>query len=368
MRYDNVFKFLLFTFIAGSIVGLLAGLFVTGPRNSATAGTRVAAESTTTSTTAPPSQQAQEPMTPDRAKAMGANEMGMIPVLMYHKITKPQNMEEAEPDYCRSALHFQQDVELLKSEGYYPITVKEMVTGSIDIPAGKSPVVLTFDDSSPGQYRILDDGSIDPQSAVGILHAATEDGTWPLRASFFILLEVNPPDNIIFGQPDFEQEKLKQLVEWGCEVGSHTYTHLDMQKSSADMITKELAQSQKKLQDLIGGGYKVFTLAIPYGNFPDNVDLLPSGEYQGFAYTYKAALAVAGGPSVSPFSTKFDSMHISRIEVQGDSLKQAINALKKTPELRYVSDGDPAVISAPADLAEELGTLQDNLGRPVITY
>ena len=81
-----------------------------------------------------------------------------------------------------------------------------------------------------------------------------------------------------------------------------------------------------------------------------------------------AALEVAGGPSYSPFSTKFDPMRILRIEVQHDALKRAVDNLKKNPDLRYISDGDPAVVSVPASTSEKLGNLADKLGRPVITY
>lgn len=368
MRYDKVFKFLLFAFIVGSALGLIGGL-VLGGRGSASAQSGKAASAKTkavTSTTL--EEKAPEPMTAEKARAIGANELGMVLVLEYHKITKPDDQTAPEPDYCRSALHFRQDVELLKAEGYYPITVKELATGTIDIPAGKSPVVLTFDDSSIGQYRILDDGTVDPECAVGILQSAAKDGTWPVKAAFFPLLDVDVPEHILFGQPDFVQQKLQNLARWGCEIGSHTYTHLNMKKSSADVIRKELALSQKKIQDLVGGGYKVYTLSVPFGEYPENLSLLESGEYDGVSYSYQAALAVTGGPSYSPFSTKFDPMHILRVIVQHDELKKVVDDLKKTPGLRYISDGDPAVISVPATTAEKLGGLKEKLGRPVITY
>ncbi|NLG67301.1 MAG: polysaccharide deacetylase family protein [Actinobacteria bacterium] len=368
MRYDKVFRFLLFAFIIGSALGLVGGLVLGGERHASAHSTKAPAGKgkATTSTTA--ADKAPEPMTAERARAIGANELGMVLVLEYHKITKPEDQNAPEPDYCRSALHFKQDIELLKSEGYYPITVKELATGNIAIPAGKSPVVLTFDDSSPGQYRVLEDGSIDPECAVGILQAAAKDGTWPMKASFFVLLDVTPPDNILFGQPDLQQEKMRNLVKWGCEVGSHTYTHLNFQKSTSDVIRKELALSKQKIEQLVGGDYQVYTLCVPYGAYPEDVSILRNGEHEGVSYAYKAALEVAGGPSYSPFSTKFDPMRILRIEVQHDALKRAVDNLKKNPDLRYISDGDPAVVSVPASTSEKLGNLADKLGRPVITY
>ena len=94
-------------------------------------------------------------MTAERARAIGANEMGQVLVVMYHLI------DSEESEWTHTPEDLRKDIALLKSEGYYPINVRDLASGNIDIPAGKSPVVITFDDSSPGQYRILDDGTVD---------------------------------------------------------------------------------------------------------------------------------------------------------------------------------------------------------------
>ncbi|MBC7293259.1 MAG: hypothetical protein H5T84_03965, partial [Thermoleophilia bacterium] len=118
----------------------------------------------------------------------------------------------------------------------------------------------------------------------------------------------------------------------------------------------------------IGGGYQVTTIAVPFGDYPADESLIASGEYNGKKYAYTAALALGGNPAPSPFSTKFNPLHIPRIAVTSDTLKAAIDKFKKHPELRYISDGDPAAVSAPAKLAAQLGNLRDNLGRPVVRY
>ena len=50
-----------------------------------------------------------------------------------------------------------------------PVTASALVMGRIDLPRGASPVVLTFDDSATSQAALLEDGRIDPDSAVGIM-------------------------------------------------------------------------------------------------------------------------------------------------------------------------------------------------------
>jgi hypothetical protein len=54
--------------------------------------------------------------------------------------------------------------------------------------------------------------------------------------------------------------------------------------------------------------------------------------------------------------------------VRGEALIELIEHLKKNPQLRYVSDGDPAAVTVPKDLDGELGRPLSELGRPLISY
>jgi peptidoglycan/xylan/chitin deacetylase (PgdA/CDA1 family) len=301
-------------------------------------------------------------MTPEKARALHANEMGEIPVLMYHLISHTNSQFNRTPD------EFRNDIADLITDGYYPVNVRDLASGNLDVPAGKSPVVITFDDSSEGQYRILPDGSLDPNCAVAIMNQAADGGGWAKRASFYPLIDVTPPDHDIFGQPDLQQEKLRDLVAWGYEVGSHTVTHLNLKTASTKEATKQLEQSQATLESMIGADYQVTSLALPFGEYPANDAILASGTYQGHAYHYTAALKEAGGPAFSPFSSKFQALHINRIQVTGNTLKSVLALLNKHPELRYVSDGDPTTISAPRNLPAQLGTLRNDTSRPIVRY
>jgi len=365
MRRDKVLRFLTIAFVAGAFIGLVCGLAFGGASPTSTskavAQTDKGGSDSATAASLVSSASA-APMTPERAKAIGANEMGQVLVLMYHLI------DSEETEWTRTPENFRKDIALLKSEGFYPINVRDLASGNIDIPAGKSPVVITFDDSSPGQYRILDDGTLDPDSAVGILQEAVKAGNWAPRASFFCLLDVVPKERELFGQPDRQQEKLRNLVEWGYEIGSHTVTHLDLKKASTTEATKQLAESQATLERLIGGGYAVTSLSIPFGEYPAKDSLIASGQYDDTKYAYTAGLSLGATPSASPFSSGFKALHIPRIRGSANYITTAIADFKKNPELRYISDGDPTTVSAPADLASKLGNLRTDLGRPVVRY
>ncbi|OFW60573.1 MAG: hypothetical protein A2133_11985 [Actinobacteria bacterium RBG_16_64_13] len=364
MRRDKVFRFVTVAFAVGAFIGLVCGLAFGGagsgtPKADAlTTDTSPDASTVSSEVASEPA----EPMTADRARAIGANELGQVLVVMYHLI------DTEEGEWTRTPENFRSDIALLKAEGYYPINIRDLASGNIDLPAGKSPVVITFDDSSPGQYRILDDGTLDPDSAVGILQAAVQGGGWAPRATFFCLLDVTPKERELFGQPDLQREKLNNLVDWGYEVGSHTISHLDLAKAATEDVVWQLAESQMTLQELIGGGYKVSSISVPFGNYPDDDSILASGEYKGSPYGYSAAVSIATRASASPFSTKFNALHIPRIRGSANYLTDAIQNFKDHPELRYISDGDPTTVSAPADLADDLGELNSDLGRPVVQY
>jgi peptidoglycan/xylan/chitin deacetylase (PgdA/CDA1 family) len=358
-------------FVVGAVFGLTGGLVFGGSKGTASAKTPGVTKAATSITvkggsaaTSTTQGAAAAPVTAERARAIGANEMGQIMVIEYHII----GPGEAESQYTRTPENFAKDLALLQAEGYYPINLRDMISGNIEVPAGKSPVVLTFDDSSIGQYRLLDNGTLDPACAVGMLQAAVQQGNWASRATFFPLLDVDAPDRVVFGQESQKKAKVQQLVKWGYEIGSHTISHLNLKKANTAEAVKQLAVSKATLEGLAGNGYVVQTLSVPFGEYPSDDSIIAGGTYEGKKYTYKGAVEVAGGPSASPFSTLFKPLHILRIQMTGSALKNAVDAYKENPELRFVSDGDPAAISAPNAIVAKLGALQENLGRPVVRY
>ena len=97
--------------------------------------------------------------------------MGRIPVLMYHLIG------DKESSWGRERGNFRKDLELLYERGYRPVNMVDVLDKRIDLPEGLSPVVFTFDDASPSQFRYIEqpDGKlvIDSTSAVGIWRSTT---------------------------------------------------------------------------------------------------------------------------------------------------------------------------------------------------
>jgi peptidoglycan/xylan/chitin deacetylase (PgdA/CDA1 family) len=271
-----------------------------------------------------------------------ANELGKVLVLEYHRLGYPELRYQRTPDNLRA------DLERLYQSGYYPVNFIDIIHGLPNVPPGKKPIVLTFDDSDISQFRVLDDNTIDADSAIGIIFDfhSQHPQEWPTKATFFVLGNDTPSYYSIFGQPEWAKAKVKLLVDLGMEVGSHTVSHTDLSTATAERIYWELAVSQHILEDMIPG-YQVQSLSVPFGGFPYTLEFLKAGQWDNLSYTYTANAAAWGGANVSPFDPDFEPYHISRLEVTATSIDHWLTYFDLNPHEYFVADGDPSRVTAP---------------------
>ncbi len=289
------------------------------------------------------------------ARAARADETGRVMVLEYHRVGGDPGLA---PEWTISSPEFREELEYLRSHGYHPVNLRDFVRNQIDVPAGRTPVVLAFDDSSDSQFTLIRrEGRWipDPGGAVGVLadfHRRHPD--WPLRATWFVLPAADPPNNF-FGQPRLVKRKLEYLTRQGMEVGSHTLYHADLASATPEEIRRQLALSIVEIRRRLPG-YDVTTLGIPFGQYPDDETLLRSGEWEGHRYAFEAAVEVAGGPSLPPGAHGFDPMHAPRVQTgrgPGQS-REVFEYFERRPSERYRSDGDPDTIAFPKAHATRL--------------
>jgi hypothetical protein len=233
--------------------------------------------------------------------------------------------------------------------------MNDYVHGKIDIKAGTHPVILTFDDSSPGQFRYLVQNgrkTIDPDCAVGILlDLKKRHPDFGAKATFFVLPAADEP-NRLFGQPEFESEKLEKLAELGFEIGNHTLWHANLKKYEEGTVRKQLALAVQAIQSSVPG-YDIQALALPFGNYPRNLSWAVEGSYRNVSYHNLAILKVAGGPARSPFNLQWDPLHLPRIQVEGKALEGLIRYYEKHTDEIFISDGRPDTATFPAGLKSE---------------
>jgi peptidoglycan/xylan/chitin deacetylase (PgdA/CDA1 family) len=278
------------------------------------------------------------------------NELGRVMILEYHKIDYP------EERWTRTPENFRRDLETLYAKGYRLINLGDLLDRNIKIPAGTTPVVLTFDDSSPGQFRYIEaNGSvqIDPKSAIGILEAfIAEKPDFGRGGTFYVLPGASKP-NRLFNQPEYEAKKLLFLVSHGYEIGNHTLWHANLANYPEATVRAQVAEAQVWIQRHVPD-YKTRTLALPHGVYPPDVNWVLNGSAKGTTYHHDAVLMVAGGPAPSPFSRTFDPVRLPRIQAVERDLAYWLNYFDKNPNERFVSDGDANSVTVPAASRDRL--------------
>lgn len=197
-------------------------------------------------------------VTPVAAKApaeVGANELGRVPVLMYHQLTeKPTSV------YDRTPADFRSELERLAREKYVPVTARDFQTGRIDIPAGTHPVVLTFDDSTNSQVRLNPDGTPARDTAVAILtETARKYPSFKPAATFFVNADAFSATG--------SNKALTWLKEHGYEVANHTDRHENLRSLDETGARRAITAGQQAIEKA-APGTRVTSLALPFGAMP----------------------------------------------------------------------------------------------------
>ncbi|MEC3952616.1 polysaccharide deacetylase family protein [Nocardia sp. CDC153] len=308
----------------------------------------------TTATAPPPATTPPAPTSrpPDPA-TVAANELGQIPILMYHRI-------EAEPsgEYDQTPAKFTAELDRLYTENYRPITIAQYLTGGIDLPAGTHPVVLTFDDSTRTQLALTDSGDPTPDCAVGLLeqfHSRHPD--FAATATFYV-------NNDPFGD---DPRALPWLVRHGYDIGAHTATHPNLGQLNATDVQRELVENVRAIT-AAAPGTPIRSMALPLGVYPADKSLASAGSWDNTAYTFDAVLLVGANPAPSPIATTMDPKALPRIRsgrspIPFDSTYW-LDWLAANPSARYTSDGDPGHVSFPRALAEQLGQRWSTTAQP----
>jgi peptidoglycan/xylan/chitin deacetylase (PgdA/CDA1 family) len=316
------------------------------------------------------------------------NEAGAIMVIMYHRFLA----DEPNNDLNRQPASFRKDIETLHAKGYFPVNASDLVENNMDVPAGKTPVVLTFDDALPSQFKVtIKDGkpSIDPNCAVGILETFSKNNKdWPLRATFFVLPKEGR-NTEPFGQSEYVADKFDYLVTHGYEIGNHTSTHDSMRGKSAKEVQWELATAKKDIEAVSNNKAAMQVFALPYGQLP-RADAarkaLLSGSSGGTSYQHKAVFLAAWRPVLSPLTKNdrkwTDGGHLSPFDVHGlervkpdarnpntpGTLEYWLKYFDKNPSLRYVSDGDLTVAAIPASYKPMIDEARAKAGGKVLQF
>lgn len=279
------------------------------------------------------------------------NELGRVPVMMYHGIVNKKSSETSytggnvdKDGYNRTVEAFKEDLEFYYQNGYRMIRAIDYVNGIIDVPYGKSPIVLTFDDGNTNNIKVNGvtlDGEIiiDENSAVGVLESFKKKyPDFNVTATFFV-------NGSLFQQSEYNEKILKWLVENGYDIGNHTKTHVNFSNASTKESEEEVGFVYNKLDAIIPDKY-VKLVALPFGSpykkTHANFSHIINSNYNGINYETVSTFRVGWMPDYSPFSKDFDKEFIMRVRAYDNNgvdfdIEASFRILEKN---RYVSDGN----------------------------
>ena len=165
-----------------------------------------------------------------------------IPILIYHSISNDQS------NISLNISEFEKHIIYLKDKNFKTINFDQINN------AKKKQIIITFDDG----YKDL------ISSVLPILKK------YNFNATCFIVSSLLGKKNLWdVGKKNFVQKDLMNLNdirEWvdnGMFIGSHSHNHLDLTSLSLDKITDELTYSKKILEDKVG--VKIKNFSYPYG-------------------------------------------------------------------------------------------------------
>lgn len=291
------------------------------------------------------------------------NELGEVMIVMYHYFG-----EEEKDTWWRSFENFRKDLEILYEKGYRLISLDDFLSNNIDIPAGTSPVVFTFDDGTNGQFELVEKNGqkvVNPDTAVGIMKDFYNiHPDFGLEGTFYI------NDMAFASSAGTEKERLQYLLDLGMDIGNHTFGHTNLAEADPQTIQKVIGQHVEKMKDYFPD-YKHSTLALPYGAYANSTfNYIVEGQYKDIEYKNDAVLLVGWKPSPSPVHSDFNPLKLLRVRA-GEGVEHDmyyyLDYFDKNPEMRYISDGDKDTICFPEEYRDSLQEDRIN-GKKVIVY
>jgi peptidoglycan/xylan/chitin deacetylase (PgdA/CDA1 family) len=235
---------------------------------------------------------------PSKAIFMSAAGKKDITTLMYHAIGNDVHLSRWP--WAISYSEFCEQLDILRKYGWHTICPNELEKYSTLPPR---TAIITFDDGYANNIRALE--ALVDRGMKGACFIVTRDiggkSSWPGES--------------IPSQPMLNAAQLRNMESAGMEICSHTVSHCRLTEANDTTIKNELADSKKRLSDILGRD--VSTFAYPYGLYDSRVvDATRNAGYRiafttvpGFGtidndYLRLRRITVLNADSISTFSRK----------------------------------------------------------------
>lgn len=318
------------------------------------------------------------------------NELGRVPIFMYHNIV-PNDYDTSgqtvDAYMFRTYDQFWNDMLWLYEHNFHLVGIRDVLSGDFDIPAGKHPIVFTFDDASSLHFSFIEEAdgtlTIDPNCAVGLMERFHEQYPDFGRGAHFAMVPGNKfswPGNV---EDHLFYQKIEWLMENGYEIGNHTQTHPNLEEIDAETFKLTVGNPIIWGDTTVGRDHPLNlmrVLTLPFGIGPrkdvnpENWELMHNGfEWEGEYYQLEGVLQLNGGSSVSPWDDRFDSFAITRFPVDDENFNLLKEFYADGSVIYFTSDGDPDLVTVPWPLPEsQFGHLKErrieDAGKTLVKY
>ncbi|SIR33722.1 polysaccharide deacetylase family protein [Pontibacter lucknowensis] len=188
-----------------------------------------------------------------------------VPILCYHQVRdwREKDSKQAK-DYIIPEERFKEHIKMLADSGYQTVLPDQLMayltTGA---PLPEKPVMLTFDDTSLGQYTV----------------AAPELEKYGFKGVFFIM-------TVSLGRPNYmSKAQVKELSDRGHVIGSHTWDHQNVKKYQGQDWVTQVEKPSRQLTEITGKPTEYF--AYPFGLW--NPKAIPELKQRGMAGAFQLA-------------------------------------------------------------------------------
>lgn len=195
----------------------------------------------------------------------------LMAVLAYHKVDEKFELGVTNVKPQR----FVQQVSMLMRHGV------ELVNSVEPAAYDRQKVFLTFDDGYDCFHRNVVPflTSIGARATVFVVSDFIgKKNTWDLRLSYVPFIHMN-------------ETQLKEISELGFEIGSHSCSHRDLSRLDRKSLWRELVDSKKKIEDVIGK--EVVSMSFPFGRH--NHDVAERTREAGYKILFGLGSAVDDG-------------------------------------------------------------------------
>jgi peptidoglycan/xylan/chitin deacetylase (PgdA/CDA1 family) len=195
-----------------------------------------------------------------------------VPVLMYHVIASPPSSASL-PELYVDPKTFNEQMEALRKQGYVGVSLNQVYDAwfkGAELP--EKPVVVSFDDGYRSQY-VYARPELRKLGWPGVLSA--------------IAGRIGKPG------AELSDAMVKNMIDNGWELDSHTINHVDVSQASGAQLQDEVAGSRKMLQQRFHQPVNFF--CYPSGRYDDQaVQAVRQAGYLG-ATTTDEGLASKNG-------------------------------------------------------------------------